>query len=112
MLTTVSAGRVFDFSFCFGLYGASGQGFWSPQDFALGGDRLYVLNRGAEDLGQRVTICTLDHEYLAQFGSPGSGDGQFVWPRSIALDQSGNIYTSDDYLHRISVFTDLNRPLI
>jgi len=105
MLTTVAAGRVFDFNFCFGMYGLSGQGFWTPQDFALGdGDTLYVINRGAEDLGQRITICTLDHQYITQFGGPGSGDGQFVWPRSIALDRAGNIYASDDYLHRISVF--------
>jgi len=105
MLTTVSAGRVFDFGFSFGMYALSGQGFWSPQDFALGDeDTLYVINRGAEDLGQRITICTLDHQYITQFGGPGSGDGQFVWPRSIALDRDGNIYASDDYLHRISVF--------
>lgn len=104
MLTTVASGRTFDFSFCFGMYGLSGQGFWTPQDFALNGETLYVVNRGAEDLGQRITICTLDHEYVGQFGGPGSGDGQFVWPRSIALDRTGNIYVSDDYLNRISVF--------
>ena len=104
MLTTVAAGRVFDHSFSYGMYALSGQGFWTPQDFALNGDTLYVVNRGAEDLGQRITICTLDHQYITQFGGPGSGDGQFVWPRSIALDRAGNIYVSDDYLHRISVF--------
>ena len=112
MLTTVSAGRVFDFSFCFGMYALAGQGFWTPQDFALGdGDTLYVINRGAEELGQRITICTLDHKYVAQFGGPGSGDGQFVWPRSIALDRGGNIYASDDYLNRISVFVTSPHPI-
>ena len=35
MLTTVAAGRVFDYSYCLGMYGMSGQGFWTPQDMAL-----------------------------------------------------------------------------
>ncbi len=104
MLTTVAAGRVFDYSYCIGMYGMSGQGFWSPQDFALADDTLYVLSRGAEELGQRVSRVTLDHQFLGQFGAFGRGDGQFVWPRSITLDDDGNVYASDDFLNRISVF--------
>ena len=104
MLTTVAAGRVFDYSYCIGMYGMSGQGFWSPQDFALAGDTMYVLSRGAEELGQRVSRVTLDHEFLGQFGAFGRGDGQFVWPRSIALDDDGNVYASDDFLNRVSIF--------
>ena len=104
MLTTVAAGRVFDYSYCIGMYGMSGQGFWSPQDFALAGDTMYVLSRGAEELGQRVSRVTLDHQFLGQFGAFGRGDGQFVWPRSIALDGDGNVYASDDFLNRVSVF--------
>ncbi len=104
MLTTVAAGRVFDYSYCIGMYGMSGQGFWSPQDFALAGDTMYVLSRGAEELGQRVSRVTLDHEFLGQFGAFGRGEGQFVWPRSIALDDDGNVYASDDFLNRVSIF--------
>ena len=104
MLTTVADGRVFDYSYCIGMYGMSGQGFWSPQDFALAGDTVYVLNRGAEELGQRVSRVTLDHQFLGQFGAFGRGDGQFIWPRSIALDDDGNVYASDDFLNRVSVF--------
>jgi sugar lactone lactonase YvrE len=100
----VAAGRVFDYSYCIGMYGMSGQGFWSPQDFALAGDTMYVLSRGAEELGQRVSRVTLDHRFLGQFGAFGRGDGQFVWPRSIALDGDGNVYASDDFLNRVSVF--------
>ena len=104
MLTTVAAGRVFDYSYCIGMYGMSGQGFWTPQDFALAGETMYVLSRGAEELGQRVSRVTLDHQFLGQFGAFGRGDGQFVWPRSIALDDDGNVYASDDFLSRVSVF--------
>ena len=104
MLTTVAAGRVFDYSYCIGMYGMSGQGFWSPQDFALAGDTMYVISRGAEELGQRVSRVTLDHRFLGQFGAFGRGDGQFVWPRSITLDDEGNVYASDDFLNRVSIF--------
>ena len=105
MLTTVAAGRVFDYSYCIGMYGMSGQGFWSPQDFVLGeGDLIYVINRGVEEIGQRISRVTRDHQFLGQFGGFGRGDGQFIWPRSIDLGSDGNVYTSDDFLHRISIF--------
>ena len=105
MLTTVAAGRVFDYSYCLGMYGMSGQGFWTPQDFALAEDDVvYVISRGAEELGQRISKVTLDHRFLGQFGGYGRGDGQFVWPRSIALDADGKVYAADDFLNRVSVF--------
>ena len=105
MLTTVAAGRVFDYSYCLGMYGMSGQGFWTPQDFALADDdTVFVINRGAEELGQRISKVTLDHQFLDQFGTFGRGDGQFVWPRSIALDGAGSVYATDDFLNRVSIF--------
>lgn len=105
MLTTVAAGRVFDYSYCIGMYGMSGQGFWAPQDFVFGPDNLvYVISRGVEEIGQRITRVTRDHQFLGQFGAAGRGDGQFVWPRSIDLDSDGNIYATDDFLNRVTVF--------
>ena len=105
METTVAAGRVFDYSHCIGMYAMAGQGFWAPQDFAFGSNgRIYILNRGVEEVGQRISRVTLDHEFLGQFGGSGSGDGQFIWPRSLDLDRDENVYASDDYLHRISIF--------
>ena len=105
MLTTVAAGRVFDYSYCLGMYGMSGQGFWTPQDMALGPDGIvYVFNRGAEELGQRITRVSLDHQFLGQFGVYGRGEGQFIWPRCIALDDEGHLFTTDDFLNRVSIF--------
>ena len=105
MLTTVAAGRVFDYSYCIGMYSQSGRGFWAPQDFVLGATgRIYVLSRGAEQLGQRISKISFDNEVQGQFGSFGSEDGRFIWPRSIDIDQLGRVYVSDEYLNRISVF--------
>ncbi len=105
MLTTIAAGRVFNFSQCLGMYGMAGLGFWDPVDFAFGpNDRIYVVNRGAEELGQRVSICTRDHEFITQFGTFGAGEGQFIWPASLSIDSSGNVFVSDENLHQINVF--------
>ena len=105
MLTTIAAGRVFNFSHCLGMYAMAAQGFWNPLDFAFGKNgKMYVVNRGAEELGQRVTICTTDHEFISQFGGFGSGDGQFIWPVSIDVDSQDNVYVSDENLQRITVF--------
>lgn len=105
MLTTVAAGRVFDYSYCIGMYSQSGLGFWAPQDFVLGKNgRVYVLSRGVEQLGQRISKITLDHEFRGQFGSGGAEDGRFVWPRSIDLDPQGRVFVTDEYLNRISIF--------
>ncbi|HAA94571.1 MAG TPA: hypothetical protein DCE26_02640 [Dehalococcoidia bacterium] len=105
MLTTVAAGRVYDYSYCIGMYSQSGRGFWTPQDFVLGKNgRIYVLSRGAEQLGQRVSKINLDSEFQGQFGSFGGEDGRFMWPRSIDLDHSGRVYVTDEYLDRVSIF--------
>ena len=101
----MAAGRVYDYSFCIGMYSQSGQGFWAPQDFALGKNgRIYVLSRGVEQLGQRISKINFDHEFEGQFGSFGGEDGRFIWPRSIDLDQHGRVFVSDENLNRISVF--------
>ena len=70
---------------------------------------MYVLNRGGSDAPdklfyKRVTMCTVDEDYLGEFGTGGTGDGEFMWPSSIAIDRDENIYVSDEALQRISIF--------
>ena len=111
MLTTVAAGRVYDYGYCIGMYSQSGRGFWAPQDFVLGpSGRMYVLSRGVEQLGQRVSKLSVDieggHEFQGQFGSVGAEDGRFVWPRSIDLDPRGRVFVSDEYINRITIYDE------
>ena len=85
----------------------SGTGFRAPMDLALGtGGRIYVLCRGWENMpsATRVTMLTIDEDYLGQFSQGGEGDGELVWDSSIALDRDQKVYIADEWLNRISIF--------
>lgn len=94
-----------------------GPGFTQPIFVGRGeGDLLYVLCRGSEyrPEGSRITACTVDEEYVNVFarGVPQQGphefnfdDGSLVWPTSLAFDRDWNIYVSDEWLNRISIFS-------
>ena len=102
--------NILQYSHTVGFYAMSGKGFYNPVDVAIRDDGLmYVLNRAGPEVAgrlpyKRISMCTLDEEFLGDFGSGGSGDGQLMWPASITLDAHSNVYVSDEALHRISVF--------
>src|SRR5207248_670811 len=54
--------------------------------------------------GLRVGIVTIGEEFLGDFGSYGTEDGQFVWLTAIALDRHENIYIADEFRHDVQVF--------
>ena len=86
---------------------AEGRGFWHPVDLAIAHDgRIYVQNRGSRG-GSRVGVCNMDEDYLNEFGSYGTGDGEMTLPTAIALDSQGRVYVTDEDTHRVSVFDDL-----
>ena len=100
--------RSFHYAHSIGRNEDSGPGFRYPMDLAMGKDgTVYVVNRCREDrpAGVRVTVCTVDEDYLGQFGQFGEGDGEFVWPVAIALDSDDNVYVADQWLNRISIYS-------
>jgi DNA-binding beta-propeller fold protein YncE len=106
--------RIFTYSQAIGRTELAGPGFRIPVDLALGdGDTTYVVNRtaAARREGARITKCTFTEEYITQFGSYGSEEGQFVWPASIAIDRDQNLYVVDEWLNRVSVFTQNRAPV-
>ena len=99
--------RTYHYDRAIGRLEFAGPGFRCPMDLALGLDgRMYVLNRGLEYKpdGVRVTMLTINEEYLGQFSKFGDGNGDLFWPSSIAVDSNQNVYISDEWLNRISIF--------
>ena len=95
------------YSHTIGICTMRGRGFYCPVDTAIDRTgRIFVLSRSLDGYlpGVRVTVCGPDSEFYMVFGQGGEGDGEFIWPSSIACDKRGYVYVSDEYLNRISVF--------
>ena len=54
--------------------------------------------------GYRVAVAAESYSLIKQWGSRGSGNGQFALPWSLALDSSNNVYVSDLNNQRIQKF--------
>ena len=120
MLTQIVAGRVFDFSRVVGRSAFFDRGFTQPVAVATGeGDLVYVLSRGWEHFtnvpwnrtqnGVRVGMLTVgnepgDEEWVGDFSKGGDAAGQLIWPAGMDLDSQGNVYVTDEWLNRVSVF--------
>ena len=90
-----------------GITAMEGRGFSNPVDLAVSSDdRVYVLSRTnpLQPEGIRVGVLDLDSGYYGDFGSYGSGEGQFVWPTAIAFDSRDRLYLADEHNQRITVF--------
>ena len=74
--------------------------FKSPSAIAIQGHVLYV----AEDKCHQVQKLTTSGDFIAKFGSHGSGDGQLNQPRGLCVHKDGRIFVSDRGNKRVSVF--------
>ena len=69
---------------------------------AIGADGLvYVSDSG----NARVQVFTPQGRFVRQFGSFGSGKGQFLRPFDLAIDGAGNVYVTDDQAETLSKFS-------
>jgi streptogramin lyase len=53
---------------------------------------VYVSDNG----NGRVEVFTPQGRFVRQFGSPGVGKGQFVYPYMLVVDSTGSVYVLDD----------------
>ncbi|MFO0935896.1 MAG: hypothetical protein U0798_05175 [Gemmataceae bacterium] len=90
-------------------FGSSGTGngqFNQPLGLSVGPDgRLFVtdsLNNRVQTFTQAATSVTF--AYTSQFGSSGSGNGQFNLPTDVGVSSSGTIYVSDSANNRVQYF--------
>ena len=90
--------RTFYHSHSVGRNEFAGTGFRNPVDMAIAPDgSVYIVNRSYENRpdGVHMTVCTLDEEYITEFGAFGEADGEMTWPTSVALDSKGDVYVAD-----------------
>ena len=85
-----------------GVAGSGHNTFNLPTDvgFAPNGD-FYVSDGYG---GSRVVKYTHDGKYLLEFGTRGSGPGQFELPHGVVVDAQGKVYVTDRENRRIEVF--------
>jgi hypothetical protein len=60
-------------------------------------------------INSRVAKVSKDGEWLGSWGTPGSDQGQFITPHSIAVDAKNNVYVADRGNRRIQVFDTKGR---
>jgi len=115
MLTQTILGRVYDYSHAVG-------GLYLPQivGVAFGEcDSVYTISRPTDAIsgvpwnktgvGAKIVKITIgdvpgDEEHILDIGRYGDADGEFIWPAGIALDSNENIYVTDEWMNRVSVF--------
>lgn len=75
---------------------------------AVGPDgKVYVSDSG----NARVQVFTPQGRFIRQFGSFGSGNGQFLHPFDLAVNEAGNVYVADDQAETVSKLTPSGKVL-
>ena len=92
-----------------GSPGADEASFNQPTDVGVAPDGDIYITDGYGN--SRVMKFSRDGKFLAQWGSKGSGPGEFNLPHAVILDREGRVYVADRENNRIQVFTREGRFL-
>lgn len=76
--------------------------FKSPSSVAINrqNGNIFITDRG----NNRVQVFDKYGDFLTQFGTKGSKNGQFSGPEGIVIDPSGIVFIADSDNHRIQLF--------
>jgi DNA-binding beta-propeller fold protein YncE len=78
------------------------------ESIAVGADgKVYVSDSG----NARVQVFTPLGHFVRQFGSYGSGQGQFLRPYDLAVDDAGNVYVVDDQAETLTKFSPASKVI-
>ena len=96
----------FSYSHTIGIASFLGRGFMNPVDVRLDSKGiLFVLSRSnAGNKDVRISVQTLDSEYMYEFGRWGTGPGQTTQPTAIVLDGDDRVFVPDEFMHNVSIF--------
>ena len=96
----------FAYSHTIGIASFLGRGFMNPVDMRLDSKGiLFVLSRSnGSNQDVRVSVQTLDSEYMYEFGRWGTDPGQTTQPTAIALDADDRVFVTDEFMHNVSIF--------
>ena len=94
---------------CVGSYGNGPLQFCYPAGIAINKTtgQVYV----ADCDNHRVQVLNTDLTFSHMFGNRGSGQGQYKYPRGVAIDSQGLVYVTDSHSHRIQQFTPEDKHL-
>jgi peptidylamidoglycolate lyase len=85
-----------------GVAGNDARHFNRPTAVAIARDGSFYVSDGYKNT--RVMKFSANGKFLFQWGSKGTGPGQFDLPHWVALDATGNVYVADRENQRIQVF--------
>ena len=83
--------------------------FYRPTDVAWLPNGDFFVTDGYRNT--RVVKFSRDGEYLMEWGTPGSGPGQFQTVHGIVIDEDRRLYVIDRENHRIQIFDENGRYL-
>lgn len=105
---TVAKGRAWIYSHHVGRLAEAGTGFTYCVGIAIANEGvLFIANRGYEFSPiqtPRISKVTVEQEFLNEFGRGGDEKGQFRYLTDLAVDGQENVYASDEWHNRITVF--------
>jgi len=87
-----------------GVAGNDSSHFNRPTDVAVAADGSFFVSDGYRNT--RVIKFSPTGIFLFQWGTKGSGPGEFNLPHGLAMDNTGRIYVADRSNKRVQVFDD------
>ncbi|MCB1275479.1 hypothetical protein [Prosthecobacter sp.] len=81
----------------------------NPGGITVDGDRLYLTHFPAsrmmkDKVPDRVSVYSQDGKLIREWGSSGTGDGEFDFPGGVAVSKSGEVFVADQTNRRVQVF--------
>jgi peptidylamidoglycolate lyase len=92
-----------------GVPGNDAAHFNRPTEVAVAPDGTFFVSDGYRNT--RVMKFDATGKFLFQWGTKGSGAGQFDLPHAVTLDQSGKVYVSDRGNVRVQIFDQRGKYL-